>query len=67
MGFKLSRDLLENERIILFNTEGNIMENIDYLRIPEAQITNFSYGREPDGGSNWFIQIAPTPGGANSG
>jgi len=67
MSFKLSRDPLEDERIILFNVEGVIQENIDYLKIPEALITNFSYGRIPDGSTTWSIQITPSPGSPNGG
>src|SRR5207244_1495200 len=58
VNFKLKK---KNETIILSDSTGKI---IDQYHLGELQINN-SYGRSPDGGSNWCIFIKPSPNGAN--
>ncbi len=67
IGFKLSRDPVQEESIVLYDSSGEVMDQIDYYSIPEALESNKSYGRTPDGANNWRQQSRPTPQAPNSG
>ncbi len=58
--FKLSR---EGEFVALVAPDGvSIIESINF----EAQETDVSYGRLPDGGETWQHFMSPTPGATNT-
>ena len=57
--FKLNK---EAELIALFNSKGILIDSVSYSN----QIEDVSYGRKPDGSSNWFRFGEPTPGKSNS-
>ena len=57
--FKLNK---EAELIALFNSNGILIDSVSYSN----QIEDVSYGRKPDGSSNWFRFGEPTPGKSNS-
>ena len=52
--FKLKKS---GEEIGLFNPNGDLIDSIIY----QEQITDISYGRKPDGSSEWFHFSEPTP------
>ena len=58
--FRLSKD---GEQLGLFSAAGTV---IDTMTFP-VQHTDISYGRMPDGGSDWNYLRQPTPGTANQG
>ena len=58
--FKLSSD---GEEIALYDTDGVTL--IDHVVFGE-QSGDVSFGRCPDGGSDWAFMTAPTPGAANA-
>ena len=57
--FKLNKDA---ELIALFNPDGILIDSVRFTN----QIEDVSYGRKPDGSSNWFRFGEPTPGKMNS-
>ncbi len=59
--FKLSAD---GEYFGLYDTDGNANMAIDSLAFG-AQTTDISLGRCPDGGDDWTLFTAPTPGAEN--
>jgi len=59
--FKLNK---EGEFLGLYSKSGAVISAIDTLTFGH-QIANVSYGRFPDGSSNWQSFITPTPGEAN--
>lgn len=61
----LSRKTTGNEKFIVFDTNKTIIAQLNFSQIPEALITNRSYGRYPDGGSAWQQFSKPTPGFPN--
>ncbi len=56
--FKLNKD---GEAIALFSPEGVLVDSISF----SGQIEDVSFGRKPDGSSNWFRFGEPTPGTSN--
>lgn len=58
LNFKLSR---AGEQIGLFDPNGNKLDALSY----DLQWPDVSYGRTPDGGSDWLYFGEPTPGQAN--
>ncbi len=56
--FKLSRS---GEHIGLYSAAGALIDSLSY----GEQIKDMSYGRYPDGGSDWFLFDHPTPVGSN--
>jgi len=58
--FELSSD---GEAIGLFGPEGEPIDAVEF----EAQTTDFSAARIPDGGGEWVITYHPTPGWSNEG
>lgn len=50
--------------LYLFNTSGQIVDQLEYPKMPAA---NIAYGRESDGKRLWGWQLQPTPGMANQG
>lgn len=56
--FKLSKN---GEKIGLYNPEGQLVDSLRY----KSQITNNSFGRKPDGGTEWFFFGDPSPGLSN--
>ena len=59
--FKLNRD---GEEIGIFDAENTGFFLIDTITFGQ-QITDVSFGREPDGGNEWIFYIIPTPGFSN--
>ncbi|MEE9431727.1 MAG: lamin tail domain-containing protein [Melioribacteraceae bacterium] len=59
LNFKLKKD---REEIGLYNSQKVIQDSIKY----DSQITDVSFGRNPDGGSGWFYFGEPTPGKTNN-
>lgn len=57
--FKLNKDA---ELIALFNPDGVLVDSVSFSN----QVEDVSYGRKPDGSSNWFRFGEPTPGKTNS-
>ena len=57
--FKLNKDA---ELIALFDPDGVLIDSVSFSN----QIEDVSYGRKPDGSSNWFRFGEPTPGKTNS-
>ncbi len=57
--FRLSKS---GEAIGLFDADTSLIDSIVY----ENQVTDISFGRQPDGGPAWDFLETPTPGGANS-
>jgi hypothetical protein len=57
--FKLSRS---GEEIGLFDSAGVLIDKIVY----ENQITDISFGSQPDGGPDWYFFDGPTPGETNN-
>ena len=57
--FKLSKS---GEEIGLFDSAGVLIDTIVY----ENQITDISFGRQPDGGPDWYFFDGPTPGETNN-
>jgi hypothetical protein len=49
------------EPLFLTNSSGDLVDRIEGEQIP----TDFSWGREPDGGEEWKIFPTPTPGASN--
>ena len=49
------------EPLFLTNSSGDLIDRIEGEQIP----TDFSWGREPDGGEAWKIFPTPTPGASN--
>jgi hypothetical protein len=60
--FKLGK---EGEQLGLYSTDGEHLFVVDTLTFG-AQRTDTSYGRIPDGGSEWRFLSVPTPGVENS-
>jgi len=60
--FKLGK---EGEQLGLYSTDGEHLFMVDTFTYG-AQRTDTSYGRIPDGGSEWRFLSVPTPGGENS-
>ena len=52
--FKLKKS---GEEIGLFNSNGDVIDSILF----DGQITDISYGRKPDGNSEWFYFSEPSP------
>ena len=52
----------EGENIILTNPIGEIIDFVDSILVP----SDISYGRQPDGGSNWVFFPNSTPNSANN-
>ncbi|MCD4790710.1 MAG: CotH kinase family protein, partial [Bacteroidales bacterium] len=59
--FKLDQD---GEEIGIFDAENTGFFLIDTITFGQ-QITDVSFGREPDGGYEWIFYIIPTPGYSN--
>jgi len=57
--YKISAD---GERVSLFNANRQLLSQINPGPLP----TDVSFGRQPDGGANWFYFNQPTPGLANT-
>lgn len=57
--FKLAK---EGEEVGLYNTTGDLLDSIIY----GGQVEDVSYGRKPDGTSNWFYFGEPTPSSSNN-
>lgn len=57
--FKLSKS---GEEIGLFDSTGVLIDKIVY----ENQITDIVFGRQPDGGPDWYFFDGPTPGETNN-
>ncbi len=57
--FKLAK---EGEEVGLYNTTGELLDTIIY----GGQVEDVSYGRKPDGTSNWFYFGEPTPSSSNN-
>ena len=51
----------EGEELLLTRPDGETVDFVDPVEVPRDQ----SYGRVPDGGSEWFYFDEPTPGGPN--
>lgn len=51
----------EGESLYLTSQNGQLIESLRTIDIPQ----DFSFGRKPDGGQDWFLFDAPTPGAAN--
>ena len=58
--FALSAD---GDEVALFDTDGVTL--IDHVGF-DAQLTDISYGRLPDGGDTWQFFASPTPGAENA-
>ena len=56
--FKIDND---GERLYLTSPGGQIIDTLQILNIPK----DLSFGRKPDGGSDWFFFDLPTPGTVN--
>jgi len=56
--FKLSKS---GEEIALFDQNLNLIDSISFYE----QQTNTSYGRQPDGGVDWYFFSVPSPGEGN--
>jgi hypothetical protein len=56
--FRLSKG---GEAIGLFNSDTILIDSIVYIE----QFTDFSFGRHPDGSTNWELFDSPTLGGSN--
>ena len=52
----------QSEEIALFRPDGTAIDWIDF----DEQAQDISYGRYPDGGSQWYYMTTPTPGGINN-
>lgn len=52
----------QGEEIALFRPDGMAIDWIDF----GEQVRDISFGRYPDGGSNWYYMTDPTPGGINN-
>jgi hypothetical protein len=52
----------EGEEIALYSPDSVIIDSVSY----SVQFSDVSYGRQPDGSSNWFNFGEPTPGTANN-
>ena len=61
----LSRKTTSSEKLVLFDSTKTIIAQINFSQIPDALITNKSYGRYPDGGTAWQQFTKPTPGFPN--
>ncbi|MCK4445443.1 MAG: CotH kinase family protein, partial [Candidatus Marinimicrobia bacterium] len=57
--FKLSSS---GEQLALFNPEGVLIDSLSFDQLP----VDYSYGRKPDGETDWYIFNQPTPGASNS-
>jgi hypothetical protein len=57
--FKLSKD---GEAIALYDISGLIMDSVVY----GAQAQDISFGRQPDGGQDWYSFDVPSPGMSNT-
>lgn len=57
--FKLSSS---GEEIGIFDSTGNVLDSIVFLE----QRQDLSYGRQPDGGADWYTFEMPTPGSSNT-
>ena len=57
--FKIDKD---GERIYLYRIDEQFIDMSDSVIVPE----DISYGRQPDGGDNWYYFATPTPGYTNS-
>lgn len=57
--FKLNKD---GDKIGLFNTSGSFIDSVSI----SGQITDVSFGRQPDGSSNWMYFGEPTPLNSNT-
>lgn len=51
----------EGEGLFLFNAQNQLIDSIRIVELP----ANVSYGRYPDGASDWKYFYSPTPGEAN--
>ena len=58
--FKLSK---AGEEIAIVDSGGEDMVDSKVFGVQE---TDESYGRSPDGGDDWGVHLAPTPGAANT-
>jgi hypothetical protein len=56
--FKISSG---GETLFLSNPGGILVDSVDLPALP----SDVSYGRQPDGGVNWFYFLTPTPGSVN--
>ena len=52
----------EGETILLSDADGQILD----LKGAGEMLTDVSYGRQPDGGNQWYYFREPTPGSANT-
>jgi len=59
LGFKLSSS---GEEIALFDSSGILVDSVVF----SDQRQNLSFGRQPDGGANWYTFDIPTPGSSNT-
>ncbi len=55
---------IDGEEIGIFDAENTGFFLIDTITFGQ-QITDVSFGREPDGGDEWIFYIIPTPGYSN--
>ncbi len=56
-GYHTNFSLGESEEIGLFSPTGILLDSVSYPQ----QITDFTYGRYPDGGEHWVFFDEPTP------
>jgi len=57
--FKLSS---RGEEIAVFDSTGILLDSVVF----QDQTQNFSFGRQPDGGADWYSFDVPTPGASNT-
>ena len=57
--FKLSR---EGEAVGLFSPDGSLVDSLEF----DAQLSDVSLGRWPDGSDNWLYFGQPSPNGSNT-
>ncbi len=60
-------DTAKNEKIIISNVNGDILDSVSFVGISEATKQDTSYGRFPNGSGTWKAQLSPSPGTANVG
>lgn len=66
LGFTLNKDSESGDVVYLFDKSIELIDSCHFLQSDKATKKGVSYGRLPDGGTTWHVQIKPTPSGPNN-
>jgi hypothetical protein len=66
IGFNFSASETKDEKVLLFDEDGMVVDSISFAQIPEARQADIAYGRLPDAARRWAAFSTATPGASNA-